>query len=232
VIRIGFGNSHRECEELLTEHLDGRLDETRQAKLDAHLVGCKQCRLELRELQALHALLHAQPLAEAPRSFALPYAPRQAEPTRERFSFLRGMQVATASAAVLLVALIGADLVGGGQRDVVGIGEVPSILQSAQSTEQFTGAPIMEAEAGGDPPKAAMPLPAPTPDTPLSKGLAPSSDATVEMLAQPPAEAEIDVQHAGDLESGGTELPPTELQLGGGGEVPSAAPAGNRSAME
>jgi hypothetical protein len=105
-------NRHTAYERLVTEHVDGLLDEAGEAKLQQHLSTCPSCAVEVREQQAVRTLLMAQPMVAAPRSFALPYAPRQVTTDDSRVTgWLRGMQVATATAALVLVALVGINVV-------------------------------------------------------------------------------------------------------------------------
>ena len=105
-----FDRRRRRYEELVTQHLDGVLDAAGEARLQQLLDGDLALALEVRELEATTALLRAEPLVEPPRSFALPYAPARATgPARP--GALRWMQAATATAALLLVTVIGVDLV-------------------------------------------------------------------------------------------------------------------------
>ena len=104
-----FGRRRR-YEELVTRHLDGVLDAAGEARLQELLSADQALADEVRELEAVAALLHAEPLVEAPRSFALPYAPAPV-PAAPRPGALPWMQAATAMAALLLVTLIGVDLV-------------------------------------------------------------------------------------------------------------------------
>ena len=117
-----FGNRHRAYEELVSARLDGQLDEAGEASLEKHLATCETCATDIREQGALRDLLRAQPLANVPRSFALPYAPMQVADREPGLgdragSLLRGMQIATATAAVVLVALIGVSIANPGAPD-------------------------------------------------------------------------------------------------------------------
>ncbi len=105
---------HRRYRELLNARLDGRLDANGGARLQSHLASCAECRAELSELEATVVLLRGAPQVEPPRSFALPYAPRQDEATAgwRAPGRLRTMQVATATAALVLVAVVSVDLSG------------------------------------------------------------------------------------------------------------------------
>ena len=100
----------RRYEELVTQHLDGVLDAAGEARLREVLSADPALAVEVRELEAATALLRAEPMVEAPRSFALPYAPASV-PEPPRSGALRWMQAATVTAALVLVTLIGVDLV-------------------------------------------------------------------------------------------------------------------------
>ena len=97
---------HTAYERLVTEHVDGVLDTAGEARLQQHLATCESCVVEMREQQAVRSLLRTEALVPTPRSFALPYAPRQAAGDSRVTAWLRPMQVATATAAVVLVALV------------------------------------------------------------------------------------------------------------------------------
>ena len=105
-----FDRRRHRYEELVTEHLDGVLDAAGEARLRTVLDGDPALALEARELEAVTAALRAEPLVEPPRSFALPYAPARVS-AHPRPGTLRWMQAATATAALVLVTLIGVDLV-------------------------------------------------------------------------------------------------------------------------
>ncbi|MCH7607757.1 MAG: hypothetical protein IIC94_04215 [Chloroflexi bacterium] len=105
-----FDRQRRRYEELVTRHLDGVLDAAGEARLQQLLDSDEALAVEARELDAVTALLRAEPLVEPPRSFALPYAPARA-PAPPHRGPLRWMQAATATAALVLVTLIGVDLV-------------------------------------------------------------------------------------------------------------------------
>ncbi|MCH8848018.1 MAG: hypothetical protein IIC32_03480 [Chloroflexi bacterium] len=105
-----FDRRRRRYEKLVTEHLDGVLDAAGEARLQQLLDSDEALAVEARELDAVTALLRAEPLVEPPRSFALPYAPARV-PAPPHRGPLRWMQAATATAALVLVTLIGVDLV-------------------------------------------------------------------------------------------------------------------------
>ena len=114
--------SHRRhaSEEELSTYLDGRLPPRAQARVDAHLQACADCSRKLEEIRLLAAEMRRLPRATAPRSFAI--SPelaavtrgeadrsRQEEKTAARRVYL-GFSGATVAAAILLVAVVGADL--------------------------------------------------------------------------------------------------------------------------
>jgi hypothetical protein len=104
----------------LSAYLDGRLSERQETRVETHLESCAGCRRTLEEMRQLVAELRSLPAAKAPRSFAL--SPELAAVTRrataaavekERTAARRaylGFSGATVAAALLLVALFGADL--------------------------------------------------------------------------------------------------------------------------
>jgi hypothetical protein len=109
-----FSNKHSTYEMLLTEHIDGVISAADDAKLSQHLATCADCAIDMREQAQIRTLLRAEPLVAVPRSFALPYAPRTIDASEPGpvGRLLRGMQVATATAAMVLVALVGLNVMG------------------------------------------------------------------------------------------------------------------------
>ena len=148
----------RRYEELVTQHLDGVLDAAGEARLREVLDAAPALAAEVRELEAVTALVRAEPLVEPPRSFALPYAPARV-PAPARSGALRWMQAATATAALLLVTLIGVDLVAAPTGGPVGPSEAPEI-----------GAAMAE-EAPSGSQAAPAPSDAPAPDSAILEGI-------------------------------------------------------------
>lgn len=132
-----FDRQRRRYEELVTRHLDGVLDAAGETRLQDLLDADPALALEARELEAVTAVLRAEPLVEPPRSFALPYAPARV-PAPPRPGALRWMQAATATAALVLVTLIGVDLVMAPAGVPVGRSEAPEL--SAATAEQAPAA--------------------------------------------------------------------------------------------
>ena len=178
-----FGNRHSAYEELVSAHLDGQLDAAGEATLEKHLATCESCAIDIREQGAVRDLLRAQPLAVVPRSFALPYAPMQATDAEPGFaeragSLLRGMQIATAAAAVVLVALLGASIIDTGSTDS------PQSLASALEGDFASTAPAAATEST------------------LGKSTEPAPEAVLEFAIDEGQES------APSLAMGAEELPP------------------------
>ncbi len=178
---------HARSRVLLSEHVDGRLDPRSEAKLQAHLSSCAECRTELEELQATVALLRSTPQVEPPRSFALPYAPRQelAPQRMPRFIPARALQGATVAAAIALAVVVTGDLTGV-------IGDEPSLTDtggrvSALQTEATPEAGDM-AETAGAESLAAPPSLAPMQDDGIEVEQATAPEPALLPETTPPAE--------------------------------------------
>lgn len=78
---MGIDVTHRDSEqwerqrELLSAHLDGALEPTEDAALQAHLDACLDCQHELAALRQTQALVRALPTPALPHSFILPETP-------------------------------------------------------------------------------------------------------------------------------------------------------------
>ncbi|MCH7620828.1 MAG: hypothetical protein IH870_02915 [Chloroflexi bacterium] len=73
---MGIFNRHRHLRpEILSEYLDGRLDQRHQELVARRLADCPACREELNTLQATVSALQSLPDLPLPRSFTLPTAP-------------------------------------------------------------------------------------------------------------------------------------------------------------
>ena len=185
---------HTAYERLVTEHVDGVLDTAGEARLQQHLATCEPCVVEMLEQQAVRSLLRAEALVPATRSFALSYAPRQAAAGDSRVTaWLRPMQVATATAAVVLVALVGVSVVdqAGGERAP----EAAAQQMAAAAPEPETGPPVARSSDGAVPESITSGF---APDGPFTKGLAADSEDVGSRLPAP--------ENAPSLSS-----PPTQL---------------------
>ncbi len=178
-----FDRRRRRYEELVTRHLDGVLDAAGEARLQEVLDRDPALAVEVRELEAVTALLRAEPLVEPPRSFALPYAPARVT-AAPRPSALRWMQAATATAALVLVTLIGVDLVVAPASAPSLVSETPesSAATAKQAPAAFqaapppSGAPSLDSAAGDGVERAPVdartsaPEPEPAPAAPPAAG--------------------------------------------------------------
>ena len=73
---MGIFNRHRHLRpDILSEYLDGRLDQRHLGLVDRRLADCPVCREELATLQATVSTLQSLPDLPLPRSFTLPTAP-------------------------------------------------------------------------------------------------------------------------------------------------------------
>ena len=194
---------HTAYERLVTEHVDGVLGTAGEARLQQHLATCESCVVEMREQEAVRSLLRTEALVPTPRSFALPYAPRQVAAGDSRVTaWLRSMQVATATAAVVLVALVGVsvvDQVGGGRTAEADAQQLASAIETAQklelgaTREPASGSRVAPSSDGTVPKSMISGL---GPDGPSTKGPAADSEIVVGLptpenapsLSSPPTE--------------------------------------------
>ena len=109
-MRILFGNKRRRREALITERLDGALDDAGERELAAAAAADPELAREIAELEAVTALLRGQPQQPPPRSFALSAPPQPARAPGA--GLLQWTQAAAAAAVLALVVLTGADLAG------------------------------------------------------------------------------------------------------------------------
>ena len=191
----------RRYEELVTRHLDGVLDAAGEARLQAVLSADPALEAEVRELEAVTAVVRATPMVEAPRSFALPYAPARI-PAARRTGALPWMQAATATAALLLVTLIGVDLVAGPSAGREAPEISAAMAENASAAVQATPTPASVASQA-----------APAPDAPLTLEAAPPPSG---------APAIEDAIGNGTTELAGAEAEPDERAVA---FVPEPAPA-------
>lgn len=106
-MRLFKANNHRRWQRRLSAYVDGQLTPKEQATMEAHLAGCQACRHELADLRSVVSLLRSVPQAAVPRSFALRQVPPAARAWWLRYE--TPLRFATATAAVLLVALVAGD---------------------------------------------------------------------------------------------------------------------------
>ena len=120
--------------EQLSAYLDGRLERSEAASLEARLRQDPQLRLELQELRATVQALSSLPLIRPPRSFTLQ---PQAVGRRTGYPLL---QLGTALATLSFLVVIGADLL------------VNRGAQPTQLADQLLAAPAAQPEAAAEAP--------------------------------------------------------------------------------
>ncbi len=155
-----FRRKHRRrFEDLAVEHIDGVLDEQGERLLAELTRADPELSRQLAEMESVTALVRSQPQAAPPRSFALPYAPRHTQPEG---GMLRWAQALTATAAIVLFSLIGADIGGldaglssGGNDSTPAASrqDMESAPLAGQSEDAFSGsAGALESKAATSPP--------------------------------------------------------------------------------
>lgn len=191
-----FSNRHSTYEMLLTEHIDGVISAADDAKLTQHLSTCADCAVDLREQSQIRTLLRAEPLVAAPRSFALPYAPRTVDTSEPSgiTKLMRSMQMATAAAAMVLVALVGLSVM---QTSPAAVTQT-SIADAAGSTAESSTAPDESLSFAG--------AAATGQDAPPAIESAPPAETQLMFERAPAASVDTSVPEQGD----GTALVPTE----------------------
>jgi anti-sigma factor RsiW len=143
---------HEVTQDDLSAYVDGELPPARLAAVERHLAGCEACRTAVEELNAVRTMLAAMPAITPARSFTLsaaqaekPVAARPASRGRSPFAF------APAIAAVLFVAIVGADLASNASVSDDDAGGAPTLaMESArQADSPAAGAPAPSGGAGG-----------------------------------------------------------------------------------
>ena len=176
--------NRRRFEDLAVEHIDGVLDEQGERLLAELTRADPELSRQLAEMESVTAVVRSQPQAAPPRSFALPYAPRHAQPEG---GMLRWAQALTATAAIVLFSLIGADI-GGLDGGLSSGGNDSMFAASSQDTESAPPAGQSESafsDSAGVPESKAATSP------PLNENLSMdgASSAPMAMSVVPDAEA-------------------------------------------
>lgn len=194
--------------EQLSAYIDGELDATERADLEAHLPGCVECRTALADLRSIHGLLAAMPGPRLPRAFLLPEvgelppARRAAIPPapvalHARPVWYRASQWAGAAAASIgLVLLLGSAALGA--------------FSSHQTLASRTDSPF---QAGGaQTTNAHAPINAPT-ATPSPHGQAPNLTDTSKSTTTAPSQTPAPSPTAEPASGTVTDAPNADLAL-------------------
>ena len=224
---IGFWaiGRHGRLRGLLSSYVDGQVSPRQSLQVEEHLSGCDECRAELESLRATVALLQALPQLDLPRSFALASPPM---PARARPTYFWATGLATSVAALLLVAVVVADVF-----EVIAQPEAVQFTAAA-APETLLGAPEAAAalaaprasvaeEAAAAAPAPALALPEPTAVT--APRLAPSpvpSPAMAAAAPRPAADAVAPVEPS--------PAPPSGLAAAAAPAAPSPVAAVERDA--
>jgi anti-sigma factor RsiW len=135
-----FRRTHRPDAELLSAHLDGRLDAVAAARAEAHIASCEACRVRLAELRTMRDMLRSLPDADAPRSFRLrPSDVPSPVVTRRAPGAVRAMPMLGAVAAVVFAAVLGFDLSrsGGSTQGTASLTASQPVAAAARTTEEY-----------------------------------------------------------------------------------------------
>ena len=168
-----FARKHRPDVEGLSAYVDGRLDATASAEIEAHVDGCEVCATELAGLRSVQTMLSSMGSVPAPRSFRV----RQADLERAGAATLGradrrpsgALAFAPALSALAVVLLVGVVWLDAGTRDGSDNNQQPSAERASAPAPQ---AALTQDSAGG---VAADTADGDAASTPLS-GLAPPSD--------------------------------------------------------
>ena len=187
---IGFLESrrHARLQGLLSVYIDGQVNDSERARVEAHLDGCEACRSELTTLRATVDLLASLPQIVPSRSFALTLEP---EPVRSYEPLMWTARVVAPVAAVLLVALVAGDSVGLITQRVAG---EPVVVETTVSDG---GVAATQADASAAVAPAAAPEAAPAPMAMAAQAV--KEDTTVAQVertaaAEEEVVAEVEVQ--------------------------------------
>ena len=163
--------SARETERL-SAYLDGRLERSEAARLEARLKQDPQLRLELQELRATVRLLSSLPQIRAPRSFTL-----QPQAVRRRGGYPL-LQLGTALATLSFLVVVGTDLL---------LARAGSPMLAAS---RLSAAPAAEPEVAAQAPALDQPLELVPEATPAAEAAA-GADGAPEDFFQPQAESAL-----------------------------------------
>ena len=227
---------HSSLRALLSSYIDGEASARQAKRLEQHLAGCEESRLELEALRATVGLIRELPELQVPRSFSL-VSPPVAARAPLRLAWATG--IATSMAALLVVALLVGDTLGV-LNQATEIGQTPAAVSVAAAPAAPAPAPeaALPAVAALPAPRmAAAAVPPPEPEAEAAPvamaAAAPPEEVSVEMardeVERPEAvsplagavEAEAAVSEPVDteveVEDGGVALPLWQMELAAGG---------------
>ena len=149
---------HARVRMLLSSYIDGEVSASEARRVEAHLLGCDECVVELESLRATTTLLGRLPSLDVPRSYALTAAdvqdmsPRRGLPSFAAFSG----GLATAGAAALVIVLV-VGVVFLARLGFTGSAAAPAPAQFAAAPAPAAPAAVAQAPAAPAAAPAAMP---------------------------------------------------------------------------
>ena len=161
-MRLFKGDKHRRWQQDISAYIDGYLEPRKRQALQTHLAECISCQEELEPLRGVVALLRRVPQASVPRSFALSEAPvtRMAWGIR----YAAPLRYATATAALLLLAIVVGDLTTGRPSIAAPQPTAATEPREVQAPDETLTGPVLTAPAPateGTPGPGSMPTPQP-----------------------------------------------------------------------
>lgn len=199
-IVIGFlvSRKHNRLRALLSAYIDGQAGESEAKRVEEHLSGCEECRLELDTLRATVSLLRDLPELEVPRSFTLTEAQVSARPTPAIAWTAWTPRIAASAAALFLAALLVGDALGVLTQSEPAKDMVAPLVSRATAPEAPAPSPAPAAAAPVQAPvEATAPAAAPAPVAALAAPAAAPPEAAVEEKAvamTPEREPEVETQ--------------------------------------
>ena len=157
---MGIFNRHRHLRpEILSEYLDGRLDQGHQELVARRLAGCPACQEELNTLQNTVSVLRSLPHLPLPRSFTLATAPSPVDPAkliRKPAPMVMKMPAWAYGSAASLAGLALALML---SAEAAGLASPASFETTGQTTGQATATPEDAAVAKESPVEAQVAAP-------------------------------------------------------------------------
>ena len=183
--------------EVLSAHLDGRVESSERPVVEQHLADCSRCAAEMLSLQELQAMFRRLPEAKPPRSFVLP----EPLPIRRNPRLVTWTRAAAALAAAFFVVMFSADMLG------LGADGGPTMARSDRGAEPVTAvAPAARQAAGPEGKPAAAPAAQRSEAKPVTAGAAQPQDQGPATLSAPaqgaPAPMEAATSPAEDQSTG------------------------------
>jgi hypothetical protein len=206
--------------DLLSAYVDNQLNDREHERVETHLRSCAACAADLRALRSTVTLLHALPVAPAPRAFVLQPTYQPYRPSR----FLPLLRLATSLTAAALVLSLAGSLFSQSYQPAMSPAPLASTAQDAQTalleaaprqadTESVAAAAAAMATQAA--PVAATPTPmaatgalaAPMAPTAAARSVAPAAPPAPVALAATPNDAQKNTATAAEAAATATVTP-------------------------